>query len=50
MFYFVKAVVEIVKVLNKNDGRMMWRDLVKESGYCGKGLFHKRNCNGWTRV
>jgi len=31
---------KIVEIVNENDGKMMWRDLVKKSGYCGKG-FHR---------
>ena len=30
----------LIKILKGNDGKMMWKDLVKKSGYCGKG-FHR---------
>jgi uncharacterized membrane protein len=32
--------VVLVGILKENDGRMMWRDLVRKSGYSGKG-FHR---------
>jgi len=31
---------KLIGILRENDGRMMWRELVKKSGYCGKG-FHR---------
>ena len=31
---------KLIKILKDSDGKMMWRELVKKSGYCGKG-FHR---------